>query len=184
MEKLPEDHYQVIQERFQRNERGVVEYLLEQEPRFKDFSEVKTESAMPRDGVRCLVEGKMKTHWRGVSVLKEALVLAIYQHLIFELKPGTVFDIGTYAGGSALWFHDIARAMGLSPKVVTVDISMENVASSVKDHAGITFVEADISKPEAALPKDLLLECPHPWLVTEDCHVATLNLWKYLDPHM
>ena len=85
-----------------------------------------------------------------------------------------MFDIGTYAGGSALWAYDMTQSMGMDTKIVTVDISMKFVEPMVKNHAGITFVEADISDPAAALPKDFLLECPRPWVVFEDCHVSTV----------
>ena len=61
---------------------------------------------------------------------------------------------------------------------------MEFVDAAVKEHAGITFVEADISSPEAALPEELLRACPRPWVVFEDCHVATVQLWTHLDRHM
>ncbi|CAE7457059.1 unnamed protein product [Symbiodinium pilosum] len=108
--------------------------------------------------------------WRGAVLMKDCISLANYQRLLQRLRPGTIFDLGTAGGGSALWFADQCRALHLPTRVVSLDIE-DMRAPEVKQlhqEEGIEFVVCDAAKASDKL-KDLLL--PKPWLISDDCHV-------------
>src|SRR5262249_1809239 len=41
--------------------------------------------------------------YKGVDAFKCPMDLALYMDVFYELKPGTVLEFGSWAGGSALW---------------------------------------------------------------------------------
>jgi len=126
-----------------------------------------------------LMTGKYRTTWKGVSLLKAPMDLAIYSKLLFDLKPRTIIDSGTAQGGSALWFADLVGALGLDCKVVTVDIA-DMREQAVIEHPGIEFWQGDLMQLDSALPPAKLARLPHPWLVVEDAHVNTHALMRHL----
>eukprot|EP00658_Telonema_sp_P-2_P048048 TRINITY_DN36567_c0_g1_i2.p1 TRINITY_DN36567_c0_g1~~TRINITY_DN36567_c0_g1_i2.p1 ORF type:complete len:233 (-),score=61.59 TRINITY_DN36567_c0_g1_i2:116-814(-) len=133
--------------------------------------------------------------------MKDALAMHLYSTLMQRLQPGTVFDLGTAGGGSALWFADQLRAMGLpsstvltadiedlrddtcralhaaTPNLVCVhgDLSRANAVAAMLASAacGLELVDAELTELQLEAIKDKL---PHPWLVAEDCHVPTAQL--------
>ncbi len=61
--------------------------------------------------------------WLGVPVLKYPSDLLVYEELIYELKPDVILDIGTFRGGSALYYASILDLIGKpSGRVISVDI--------------------------------------------------------------
>lgn len=44
--------------------------------------------------------------YRGSILLKTPFDLALYPKLIWELQPRTILELGSYQGGSGLWFSD------------------------------------------------------------------------------
>ena len=65
--------------------------------------------------------GVMNYKYKGVSCLKSPIDLAIYMMLIYELRPRTIVEIGSFHGGAALFYADLAAAYGLETDVITVD---------------------------------------------------------------
>ena len=57
----------------------------------------------------CLFLGKYATVWRGVNLMKDALDMVIYQQLMWDVRPKTIFETGTYTGACALWMADTMR---------------------------------------------------------------------------
>jgi cephalosporin hydroxylase len=97
--------------------------------------------------------------YAGVPLSKFPEDLRTYEHLLWEDAPDTVIEIGTHAGGSALWFRDRLhtlthyRRITREPTVITVDVR-QGVA---REHLGradpdwpttITVVEADVRAPD------------------------------------
>ncbi len=62
-------------------------------------------------------ENLRRSHWRGVRMLKYPPTQAAYHDLLWELRPRTIIELGVYAGGSLIWFRDLAKLMGLDCKV-------------------------------------------------------------------
>jgi cephalosporin hydroxylase len=54
--------------------------------------------------------GTMNYQYRGIPCLKSPIDLAIYLRLIWDAKPRTIFEIGSKAGGSALFFRADPRS--------------------------------------------------------------------------
>ena len=109
-------------------------------------------------------KGTLGYEYRGVPCAKNPFDLAIYLKLLWDLKPGTIIEIGSLSGGSGLFFSDQSRLLGLDTTVWSFDI---NPVTGM-DTPTLRFLEADIhSLSDSALPK-ILQSAPRPWLVIED----------------
>jgi len=138
---------------FAERERSAVHY----HPRFgTDFG---TDVLLTWQGAPALMR------WRGTPLLKTVFDFAIYPALIAELRPRTVFEIGSGLGGSAIWFADHLALCGLEGHVHSVDL-----VKATAEHAHVRFYQGDCSDPERLFDPDLLQAEPHPWLVVEDAH--------------
>jgi cephalosporin hydroxylase len=115
-------------------------------------------------------------HWKGVPCLKDPFDLALYPLLLWDLKPATIIEIGSFAGGSAVWLADLLDAMGVDGRVHSFDIDPGRV---VAHHDRVTFARAD-SHRLSTFPTDLKL-LPHPWLVIEDAHQNVYELLRHFD---
>ena len=109
-------------------------------------------------------DAAFRTFYRGTHLLKNALDLMLYMQLLERLKPNTVIEVGSFSGGSALWFADMISAAGRKPRVVSIDLNPPAIADE-----RITFVKGDALDLGAVLSDSFLAELPRPWIVTEDC---------------
>lgn len=106
--------------------------------------------------------------YRGVPMLKNPFDMAIYPLLIWETKPQTIIEVGSKAGGSALWFADMVSNFGLETRIYSIDIvKVESVS-----HPRVDFRGGDGRDLAASLDSKLLNELPRPWLVIEDADHA------------
>lgn len=112
--------------------------------------------------------------WRGVPLMKTVFDFALYPMLLAELKPRTVFEIGSGLGASALWLADHLKLLGVDAQVHSVDI-----APPALTHAGVTFHRGDCNAPEKLFPAEIVQNAPHPWLVIEDAHINVEAVLKY-----
>ena len=103
--------------------------------------------------------------WRGEPLLKNAFDFAIYPALLAELRPRTVFEIGSGSGASAAWFADNLAFCDAPSHVHSVDLIKARL-----EHAAVSFHQGDCSHPERLFDRGLLETAPHPWLVVEDAH--------------
>ncbi|CAL1163193.1 unnamed protein product [Cladocopium goreaui] len=156
---------------------------LEQDPdiHLQDLRERSWDSVLSKEFIMRMHNGiyanekKGSRSWRGAVLMKDSISLANYQRLLQRLKPGTIFDLGTAGGGSALWFADQCRALRLNTKVITLDIVDMRAAEVKQLHQdeGIEFVICDVTKAFGQLKT---LHLPKPWLVSDDCHVDSKKL--------
>ena len=100
--------------------------------------------------------------WRGKPLMKNVFDFATYPVLIAELRPRTIFEIGSGSGASAAWFADLLALSGAHGRVHSVDI-----AEVQMQHPHVHFYKGDCSSPDTLFPGDLLQTAPHPWLVVE-----------------
>jgi len=103
--------------------------------------------------------------WRGTPLMKTVFDFAMYPALIAELRPRTVFEIGSGLGGSAAWFADNLALCGVDSRVHSVDLVKVET-----QHPGVAFYQGDCADPERLFAAALLQSEPHPWLVVEDAH--------------
>jgi cephalosporin hydroxylase len=119
--------------------------------------------------------------WRGTPLMKNVFDFAIYPTLIAELRPQTVFEVGSGLGASATWFADNLTICGIEGRVHSVDR-----VRVLMEQPGVSFYQGDCSDPERLFDDELLRTEPHPWLVVEDAHhnVADVleQFHKYLLP--
>ena len=99
--------------------------------------------------------------WRGIELVKASQDLLILKHLLWDLKPATIFEIGAYAGGSALWFSDMMKIYGYKTHIYSLDIDLSLVRDLAKKDENITFIGGDVSKIEQAFPEHLLKVSNH-----------------------
>jgi cephalosporin hydroxylase len=62
-------------------------------------------------------------HWKGIELLKTPCDLWMVLELMQTLRPSVMVETGTHRGGSALFFSDMAKVLGLPTKLVTVDLN-------------------------------------------------------------
>jgi cephalosporin hydroxylase/predicted 2-oxoglutarate/Fe(II)-dependent dioxygenase YbiX/peroxiredoxin len=103
--------------------------------------------------------------WRGKPLMKNVFDFAIYPALIAELRPRTIFEIGSGSGASAVWFADLLTLNGIDGGVHSVDIAEVHM-----QHPGVRFYTGDCADPQSLFAAELLQTAPHPWLVVEDAH--------------
>jgi cephalosporin hydroxylase len=82
--------------------------------------------------------------WMGIRMIKNPLDAWIYQEILWELKPDIVLEIGSFEGGSTLYFAHLLDAIGCG-QVISVDIDRSNFKAK---HERIVEVTGDSSAPE------------------------------------
>lgn len=120
-------------------------------------------------------------HYKGVSLLKNPFDLGLYPLLMWKLRPRTILEIGSNAGGSALWMGDLCDAMGLDCQIHSLDIV------KVKDvkHKRVTFYEGDGRNLGPTWTEKFLAGLPRPWLVIEDAdhsYETSSSALAFFDP--
>ncbi len=86
-----------------------------------------------------------RTSFLGVPVMKSVLDLWNYQEILSELRPRLVIEFGSFAGGSALFFAVMLRALRpLDPdaRVISVDVCMDHIDVLSTRDRGIIFVNS------------------------------------------
>lgn len=120
---------------------------------------------IPYDLLMKIQQGTMAYRYGGLPLLKNPFDLAIYPLLLGRLQPRTLIEIGTHAGGSALWFADQAPDM----RVYSIDLQTPGGVT----HPSVTFLEGDARDLGAVLPSSLMDAIARPLLVVEDSsHLA------------
>jgi predicted SAM-dependent methyltransferase/cephalosporin hydroxylase len=82
-------------------------------------------------------------------------------HLLGELRPQSILEIGSCGGAVAQWLATQVRGLGLKPDIHSADWGLD-----AKDDAGtIQFWSGDLRKPSAIWPGALLKRLPSPTLL-------------------
>ncbi len=109
--------------------------------------------------------GVMTYKYRDIWCLKSPIDVAIYIRLIHDQAPGSIFEIGSMLGGSALLFRDITRMFDFPCEIVSIDLNPPAIGPGTD---GIRFLAGDANDLEAVFAANSLLHSPRPWLVIED----------------
>jgi len=102
--------------------------------------------------------------YRGVPMIKNCFDLALYPLLLDRVRPKTIIEIGTFYGGSALWFADLSRNFGFETHIHTLDITRMHVLEDPR----VTFIRGSGRELEKSFSPSLLAQLPRPLLVVED----------------
>lgn len=119
-------------------------------------------SNIPSSLLNSLQTGTMRYTYKGIPTLKNPFDLALYARLLWDVKPRTLIEIGSYMGGSAIWFADQMRSMGIDGRIFSLDIiAVQDVSDPI-----VSFMTSD-SLP-SAMPQDWLNSLSRPLMVIED----------------
>lgn len=116
-----------------------------------------------KDQLDAFQKGVMSYRYRDVLCQKNPIDIAIYMRLIADVRPATIIEIGSKAGGSALLFRDVARTFGIDCRVVSIDLIPPPVTFD-----GVAFLHGDVLSLEETFRRHDLHACPRPWLVIDD----------------
>jgi cephalosporin hydroxylase len=122
------------------------------------------ETSIPREFLRVLQRRLHNFYYKGVALQKNPFDLAIYSRLISELRPRTIVEIGSKAGGSALWFADQCRTFELDTRIISVDLIP---VTGIKDPR-IRFLQGDAERLEETVQVDWYKDLARPLLVIDD----------------
>lgn len=140
-------------------------------------------SDLPAESLAAIQPGVLATTYRGTPFLKSPFDVVLYMQLIGSLRPRTVIEVGTHAGGSALWFADCLDAHGIDARVLSIDL--ENPPELDDDR--ITFLRGDAAALEGVLDGESLTDLARPLLVVEDsAHLfeTSLAVLEFFHPHL
>lgn len=127
-------------------------------------------------GLKGVHAGHFNHTYRKVECVKYPFDMTLYQMLIFDIRPDLIIEIGTYKGGSALYFSDLLDIAGNGGVVHTIDVS-SSAHPLARQKKNITFYHGgyakyDVAKEAAPYKKIIVIDDgPHCY---EDC-LATLE---------
>ena len=87
---------------------------------------------------------------------KDCFDLVIVQHLLWEVRPQTVIEIGAFKGGSALWTADMIKMFGMKSRVLSMDIDLSLLDPVARECPDITFIQGNSNEVEKSFPEELL----------------------------
>ena len=119
--------------------------------------------------------------WKGLTLMKDPMSLAIYQQLLQDLRPGTLWEFGTYEGGTTLWMKDVLQSIGASCDIHTFDIAEEQCKLQKTD--GIAFHRLDNRRIKEFVShnRGIFEAITPPLLVIEDSHENVGELLEVVD---
>jgi len=125
--------------------------------------------------------GTLSYSYKGIRCAKSPFDLALYQLLLGRLRPRAIREFGTLAGGSALWFADQLRILGIEGHVHSMDIASPPPIAD----PDITFHTGDVLTIAKHMPASWVQSLPRPILVVEDAghhYKMTLAVLNHLGP--
>ena len=150
-----------------------------EDKRFVIISEREERCDLPKSAWRPLTDKYYLQTWKGITMDKSPLEIALYPMLIYELQPKTIIELGADTGGSAIWLADNLELFGIKGSVYSVDIDLSLLDEKAKANPKVKFLSGDCNHIDAVLPTTLLSTLPHPWLIIEDAHVNLFGILNY-----
>jgi cephalosporin hydroxylase len=140
-------------------------------------------SDVPGATLSGIQRGTLMTRNRDRAFLKSPFDVVLYLQLLQRLRPGTVIEVGTFEGGSALWFADTMAAIGLTPCVVSID----NGERVLFDDDRIRFMHGNALRLGEVLSPDAIAALRRPFLVIEDSahlYETSLAVLEFFHHHL
>ncbi len=107
-----------------------------------------------------------KCYWMGIRACKNPLDAWIYQEIIYEVKPDIIIEIGSWEGGSTLYFANLLDLLGKG-LVISIDIDRTNYRAK---HNRIVTITGDSSSLEIVSKVAKLCENKSILVVHDGCH--------------
>jgi cephalosporin hydroxylase len=175
------DYHQVKNEAAAAMREGV--WVNRFQPRFVPWTERELRCDLPREAIDCLSDGKHYISYRGIPMAKDPFDMVLYQHLLFEVKPRTIIELGAYTGASAMWMADLLKTFDCDSHVYAVDIDLTLIDQQAKSHPGTTFIQGDCNQIEQIWPVETLTQLPHPLILIDDAHVNIAGVYAHFHQH-
>ena len=169
--------YRVFKDRVE----GVLTTLLHSADRFQPITKREDKSVLPLEVVKGETQGKLLTTHKGVFLMKGPHDIALYHQFLWHVKPATIIELGVFHGGSAIWFGDTAKQLGIECRVFAIDIDLSLVSEKVHlvKPDNVTFLEGDCFKIEQVLTREMVSKFAHPIVLIDDAHANSPGVMQY-----
>lgn len=140
------------------------------------------QTAIPPAMLASFVEGAINYRYGDIPMQKHPIEIALYMQLLWRIKPAAIIEIGTLAGGAAVWMGDLLNIFGIDGRVISVDLKPPTPSYMPTN---VKFLHGDASDLGATLDPEFLRALPRPWLVIEDAshdYATTLAVLRFFDP--
>jgi cephalosporin hydroxylase len=173
------DDYSGLFDRFKES----LDAALNSPGRFQPISkrEDRTNRELTSEAMRDMYRGKYLLLHRGIQILKTSDDLLIYTQMFWHVRPRTIIELGTFAGGSAIWMADNLNSSGIDCHIYSIDIDLSMISEEAKKTKpdNVTFLQGDCNAIDQTLSPQMLAGLPHPVILFEDAHVNVLNNLRY-----
>src|SRR5262245_5514928 len=143
---------------------------------------VQVESDLPAEFANRMQHGVCTYRYKGVEAFKCPMDMALYLDVLYELKPGTVIEFGSWAGGSALWLADMLTVMGLgATRVYSYDLKPVELRDP-----RISFAYCDTNCISDHISGEFMHSLPRPLLIIDDAshnYQQVLNVLRFAHRH-
>ncbi|MGQ9866103.1 MAG: class I SAM-dependent methyltransferase [Pseudanabaenaceae cyanobacterium] len=147
-------------------------------PQVRDFR-----SALQPPLLNSIQRGSLQYSYRGVRMVKNPFDFALYPLLLWQQQPKTLIEVGSFCGGSALWFADLMTTYGIEGRVYSVDINWVTAVS----HPKVTFLQGDQTQLEKVFGPEFWQTVARPLLVIEDgahFYETSKAVLDFFQPHL
>jgi cephalosporin hydroxylase len=122
-------------------------------------------------------------NYKGVQIVKSPFDLMVYQQIVFRVRPRTIIEIGSKAGGSGLFFGDLLRNFDIDGRVLSFDI----VPVTGVSHPLVTYAYGNGRHLGDVLDRETWARLSHPLFVVEDADhsvVTTSAVLEFFHHHL
>ena len=138
-------------------------------------------TSLDQNGIRHFEFCSARYDYRSIPMSKNLFDLALYPTLLWDTKPRTIIEVGSFYGGSAVWMADMTQSWGLDTHVYSVDVNKVRTAR----HERVTFIEGNGRDLGTVFSSDFLAKMPRPLLVIEDAdhsYQTTAAVMSFFNP--
>eukprot|EP01083_Nonionella_stella_P156492 506883_1 len=153
--------------------------------RYVSIKARKDSSLLPLQTIVDIQQQKQQNFFKTATLLKDPFDESILRQLLFDIKPKTIFEFGTFTGSSSNYMAMLLNEYGLyDSKILSFDKYEEFRHKSLDNTNYIEYLICDLSddwnKIDALKPYKLK-EYEHPWIIVEDAHVDVEKMLNYFD---
>lgn len=153
------------------------------EQRVQAKKERKWSSDLSPEIIAPLEQAAHRYTYRGHAMIKNPFDFALYPMLLWNLKPASIIEIGSFNGASALWMADTMRAYGVESHVWSLDV----VAVTAIEDPAVTFMAGSGRQLAKSFTAEMLASCPRPFLVIDDAdhtYETSKAVLEFFHPYM
>ena len=114
-----------------------------------------------------------------MPLIKSMYDYCIYPILLWNLKPKSIFEIGSGSGSSAIWMADLMQEYNCTTKVYSLDIKKVSYS-----HRDVIFIQGNAENLEKAFSAISNNVIEHPCLVVHDEHFHITETLEYFNQYL